>query len=142
MPFKEKIAWISVVTTILVWGTYFTVVLIGVLHGQPIGREHMIGFLGATIIQVGLVVVASIVTAVTAPKDASAGSDERDKAIARGSSATAYPVLLVGVVVVAASIHFGANKIDMTSGIMAAIVIAEIVHYAAQIVGYRSGQHG
>ena len=34
MPFKEKIAWISVVTTILVWGTYFTVVLIGVAHGQ------------------------------------------------------------------------------------------------------------
>jgi hypothetical protein len=142
MPFKEKIAWISVVTTILVWGTYFAFVVIGMAHRQALGRENLIGFFAATVIQIGLVVVASIVTAVTAPQDASAGSDERDKAIARGSSATAYPVLLVGVVVVAASIHFGASKIDMTYGIMAAIVIAEIVHYAAQIVAYRSGRHG
>ena len=142
MPFKEKIAWISIVTTILVWGTYFTVVVIGALNGQPIGREHMIGFLGATVIQVALVVIASIVTAVTAPKDASAGSDERDKAIARNSYARAYPVLLVGVVIVAASMHFGATPRDMAYEIMAAIVVAEIVHYAAQIVGYRSGRHG
>ena len=98
MPFKEKIAWISVVTTILVWGTYFAFVVIGMAHGQSLGRENLIGFFAATVIQIGLVVVASIVTAVTAPQDASAGSDERDKAIARGSSATAYPVLLVGVV--------------------------------------------
>ena len=142
MPFKEKIAWISVVTTILVWGTYFAVVVIGIAHGQPMGREHMIGFLGATVIQVGLVIVASIVTAARAPRAACAGSDERATAIARGSYAAAYPVLLSLVVCVAASMHFGATPRDMAYEIMAAIVIAEIVHYGAQIVGYRSGRHG
>ena len=137
MSFKEKIAWISVVTTILVWGTYFGFV-IGTGARWP-GPVYIAGFTGAVVIQTILVVVASIVTAVMAPKEAGAASDERDKAIARRAYAFAYPVLLTLIVCVAASMHFGATPLDMTYGIMGAIVIAEIVHYAAQIAGYRRG---
>lgn len=136
MPFKEKIAWISVVTTILVWGTYFG--FVAATRNWP-GAVHIVGFVGATVIQTILVVVASIVTAVMAPTDAGAGSDERDKAIARRAYAYAYPVLLTLIVCVAASMHFGVTAIGMTYGIMGSIVIAEIVHYAAQIAGYRRG---
>ena len=89
MPFKEKIAWISVVTTILVWGSYFGFLLAtGVrLHGSV----YIVGFVGAVIAQTILMIIASIVTAVMSPKDASAGSDERDREIARRSYAIAYP---------------------------------------------------
>uniref|UniRef100_UPI0013D9E692 hypothetical protein n=1 Tax=Stenotrophomonas maltophilia TaxID=40324 RepID=UPI0013D9E692 len=73
------------------------------------------------------------------PADASAGSDERDRDIARRAYAFAYPVLLALVVCVAASVHFGVHAVGMAYGIMGAIVIAEIVHYAAQIAGYRRG---
>ncbi|MBN8807038.1 MAG: hypothetical protein J0I47_02185 [Sphingomonas sp.] len=142
MPFKEKIAWISVITTLAVWGIYFAFLLSAVASGRGPDHGHMIGFFGAVVIQVLLIIVASVITAATAPKDASAGSDERDKAIARGSSAIAYPVLLSGVVLVAASMHLGLTAPGMAYGIMAAIVIAEVVHYGAQIVFYRSGRHG
>ena len=37
--------------------------------------------------------------------------------------------------------HLGATPRDMTYEIMGAIVIAEIVHYGAQIIGYRSVRH-
>jgi len=140
MPFKEKIAWISVVTTILVWGGYFGFMAV---TGQRMpGQVYMVGFVGAVIVQTILVVVASIVTAVLAPKDASAGSDERDREIARRAYSIAYPVLLTLIVCVAASMHLGVTPRDMAYEIMAAIVVAEIVHYGAQIVGYRSGRHG
>ncbi len=137
MPFKEKIAWISVVTTILVWGAYFG--FMAATGGRMPGPVYLVGFVGAVIVQTILVVVASIVTAVLAPKDASAASDERDKEISRRAYAIAYPVLLSLVVCVAACLHLGFSARDMAYGIMAAIVVAEIVHYGVQIVGYRRG---
>ncbi len=140
MPFKEKIAWISVVTTILVWGSYFGfMAATGWRHPGPV---YFAGFIGAVIVQTILVTIASIVTAILSPRDASAGSDERDRAISRRAYAFAYPVLLTLVVCVAASMHFGVRAVGMAYGIMGAIVIAEIVHYGAQIAGYRRGWHG
>ena len=48
--------------------------------------------------------------------------------------------MLIGLVFcVAGSVHLGFDRIDMAYAIMGAIVIAEIVHYAAQIAGYRRG---
>ena len=49
MPFKEKIAWISVVTTILVWGGFFGFMLTtgGKLHGAV----YFTGFIAAVIVQ-------------------------------------------------------------------------------------------
>ena len=137
MPFKEKIAWISVVTTMLVWSGYFGFMLMtgGKLHGAV----YFAGFIGAVIVQTVLMIVAATVTAVMALGDASAGSDERDKDIARRAYALAYPVLIGLVICVAGSVHLGFDKIDMAYAIMGAIVIAEIVHYAAQIAGYRRG---
>lgn len=140
MPFREKIAWISVVTTILVWGCYFGFMI--ATGGRLSGSIYFAGFFGAAIIQAILATVASIVTAIMAPGDASAGSDERDRAIARRSYAWAYPVLLSLVVCVAASIHLGARPVQMAYGIMGAIVLAEIVHYGVQIISYRRGWHG
>lgn len=140
MPFKEKVAWISVVTTVLVWGVYFG--FMAVTRGRYPGPVYFAAFFAAMIVQAILASAAAIVSAVLAPADASAGSDERDKAIARRAYAIAYPVLLVLVVCVAASIHFGAQPVAMAYGIMGAIVIAEIAHYGAQIAGYRRGWHG
>jgi hypothetical protein len=140
MPFKEKIAWISVITTAIVWGSYFGYML--ATRGQLPGTVYLTGFVGAVVVQTILVVIASIVTSILAPADASAGSDERDKAVARQSYAFAYPVLLTLIVGIAASMHFGIDARGMAYEIMGAIAIAEIVHYGAQIVGYRRGWHG
>ena len=136
MSFKEKIAWISVVTTILVWGAYFWFVVASARWPGPV---YTVGFTGAVVVQTILMIVASVATAVMAPKEASAASDERDKAIGRRAYAIAYPVLLGLIVCVAASVHLGARPWDLVNGMMGAIVIAEIVHYAAQIAGYRRG---
>lgn len=141
MPFKEKIAWISVVTTVIVWGTYFAFLLTaGGRHDS--GSAHVTLFLGAVVAQLVLVIIGSITTAIVAPDDAAAGTDERDRTIARHSAAVAYPVLVVGVVLAAASMHLGFGKVDMVNCMMAAIVVAEIVHYGAKIAFYRSGRHG
>lgn len=142
MPFKEKIAWISVVTTVLVWGSYFALVAYAMSRGGVPAPVYIVGFGGAVLVQTVLVIVASIVTAILSPRDAGASSDERDRAISRHSYAIAYPVLLALIVCVAASVHLGVGARGLVYEMMGAIVIAEIVHYGAQIAGYRSGRHG
>lgn len=137
MPFKEKIAWISLVSTVVSWGGYFG--FMAVTRGQLPGRTYFFGFFGAVMVQVIVVVGAAIVTALLAPKDAAA-SDERDQAIARRGAAFAYPVLITLVFLVAASMHLGLSARDMTYGIIGAIILAEIAHYGAKIAGYRAGR--
>ena len=137
MPFREKIAWISVTSTILVWGGFFG--FMAATRGQYHGMVYVAGFVGAVVIQAIVVAAASIVTAILSPREASAARDERDRNISRRAYAFAYPVLLSLVVCVAAGMHFGLDARGMAYGIMGAIVIAEIVHYGAQIVGYRTG---
>jgi hypothetical protein len=137
MSFKEKMAWLSVITTVVVWGAYFGFLLTTARH-LP-GPAQFGGLLAAVIVQTGLVTMGAIVSAVLSPKDSGAASDERDKAVSRRAYGLAYPVLLSLIVCVAASMHFGVDAKGMTYEIMASIVIAEIVHYGAQIVGYRQG---
>ena len=140
MSFKEKIAWISVVTTAIVWGAYFTFAISAVAAGGvPHPVVYMVAFTAALILQTILATIAAIVVAVLAPKEANAASDERDKEIARRAYTIAYPTLLSLIVCVAATVYLGAKPWDLVNGMMAAIVIAEIVHYGAQIVGYRRG---
>ena len=140
MPFKEKIAWISVVTTVIVWGAYFAFAFrTMVTRGVPHPVVYMGAFTAAVVIQAVLASIAAIVVAILAPKDAGAAADERDREVARRSYAIAYPVLISLIVCVTVTVYFGATPWDLVNGMMAAIVIAEIVHYGAQIVGYRRG---
>ncbi|MGN6820743.1 MAG: hypothetical protein ACTHJR_18965 [Sphingomonas sp.] len=137
MSFREKIAWLSVTTTVIVWGTYFGFLLTSARHLPPPGQFG--GFFAAVVVQTILVIAGSVVTAILSPSDAGAPRDERDRAVSHGAYALAYPVLLSLIVCIAASLYLGVDAQGMTYEIMAAIVIAEIVHYGAQIVGYRRG---
>ena len=137
MPFREKTAWISVISTIVIWGGFFG--FMALTRGRYPGPTYTVGFFAAIVLQAILVAAAAIVTAILSPNDASANRDERDRTISRRASAIAYPVLLTLVLCVAGGVHLGIGAIGMAYGIMGAIVIAEIVHYAAQIAGYRMG---
>lgn len=140
MPFKEKIAWISVVTTVIVWGAYFTFAFGTMMTGgTPHPAVYMAGFTAALVVQAVLAATGAVIVAILAPKDAGAAADERDKDVARRSYALAYPVLISLIVCVTVTVYFGATPWDLVNGMMAAIVIAEIVHYGAQIAGYRRG---
>lgn len=138
MPFKEKTAWISFLSTIVIWGTYFGYTI--VTWWQQPGLVYLVGFIGAVVVQAIVVATAAIISAILAPRDASAASDERDRAISRRAYSVAYPVLIVLVLCVAGGMHLGLTARGMTYGIMAAIITAEVVHYGVQIVGYRMGR--
>lgn len=140
MPFREKIAWMSLISTVIVWGGFFA--FMAATGARMPGMVYFVAFVGAVIVQAVLMTIAAGIAALLAVDDAQSPADERDRAIGRRSSAIAYPVLIALVFTVAGGLHLGFSARDMAYGIMAAIALAEVVHYAAQIAGYRRGWHG
>jgi hypothetical protein len=147
MPFREKSAWIQLVSAVAVWGYYFWTVALALAAGQSV---HFVGlFVGCVIGLVVLQIVLSIFAALFALRDAEAPSDEREKLIALKAARIAFVVLNIGIITLAVAGPLfarpllpgvaDAGMIVMVNGILLAMVIAEIVRGASQIVYFRLG---
>lgn len=139
MTFKEKSAWISFVTILLVFGWYFfnafSLIAVGETHG---GRMiHLLLVAMGTFI--ALEVVLHIAAAVLAPKDANPTTDERERLIALKATRIAFYVLVVGALLAAATLHHGADKFTMANAVLFAVVVAELTKYGSQILFFRRG---
>jgi hypothetical protein len=139
MPFREKIAWLSLMAIAVTSGGYFILLLRAGNGGVPPVQVNL-GLLVATVIVITLVtMIGAIAIALMNPKDANAGADERDRSVARRAAAGAYHVLLVLVMLAAVTAHLGLGLGGLLNGILAAIVIAELVRCGLEIHGYRRG---
>jgi hypothetical protein len=136
MPFREKSAWISLVTIFGIYGTYFW----SVIHaGSKVGDFGFGGLLGTivalVVVQVALTATAAIIT----PKEAKAPRDEREKVIELRATQTAYAGLATGI---AFACFFGAFDppiIFNTNALLFVLVTAELLRSGCQIIQYRRG---
>jgi hypothetical protein len=136
MSFREKSAWISVLSISGIYGFYFW----SVIHAGPkAGGFHFGGLLLTVVALVVLEVVLHIAAAIFNPKEAQAPRDERDKLIELRSMRVAYAGLATSV---AMACFFGAFTppiIFNTSSLLFILVTAEILRYACQVIQYRRG---
>lgn len=139
MSFREKSAWITLVTIVFVS-------LLFVLHMPPpwslAPRPNFFMFhvllmsVGAFVV---IEIVAHVVVALRAPRDAKAPLDERDRLIAWKARSIAYYVAAVLSFVSASLIHLGANQIALAWCILVSFVVSQAVNYVARIIYYRRG---
>ena len=153
MSLREKMAWVSLATTLLVWGWYFIDVAAEVAGGNPQGGRILGMFVGAVVLSIVIEVVVAIVLAVVSPKEANSPADERERLIALKATRAAYVVLSLGVVVVALNspiaaaadlgLFDGRPEADIAfiaaNGIIFALVLAELIKSAGSIFLYRRG---
>jgi len=140
MAFREKLAWISVVTMSLVYGWYFWTIL-------PLARAgagnawHYAKMLQATIMTVvALQIVLTIAAAISSPREARAAEDEREKLITLKGTRTAYFVLITGALCVCVSaLFFGTNSLLLGNYALMAVVAGNLAKDLTQIVHYRRG---
>jgi len=138
MAWREKTAWITLVTMVIAYGAYFTVVSTVAMSGVS-----MLGLFGAvTVAQVIVIIVATAVLAALSADDARAKADERDRAISRRGTNVAYFVLMSGVVTVGVIMPFHDVGWRLTNAALFALVIAEAVRHLIIVVSYRRGWHG
>ena len=136
MSFREKTAWISLVSMSGIYAVYFWSVF---RSGQRIGNFQFGGLLVTVIALVIVQVVLTIAVAVFAPRDAQAPRDEREKLIDLRATRFAYAALATSV---ACACFFGAFSppiVFNTNALLLVLVMAEILRSGCQIVQYRRG---
>ena len=136
MSFREKTAWISVLSITGIYGFYFwTVIRAGHAGSQQL---HFGGLLLETIVALVAVQVAlTALAAVVAPRDAKIPRDERDRLIELRAARVAYSGLATGI---AFACFFGAFTppiIFNTNALLFVLVTSELLRCGSMIIQYR-----
>jgi len=142
MPFREKSAWVSLITTVGIWGTYFWIIGQGLLErrsldGLPADTVGL--FVGGVVLIVIVQIILAIAVAVVSGKHADTPMDERERLIDLKAARAGFYALNGAVFCVSALWMAGASPLVMANGILLAMVVGEVVHSGGKIVGYRRG---
>ena len=139
MPFREKIAWLSIGGILLAFGPYFAILALTGTPPWTLGPTS-IGMVIAVVSVLTVVVTAGAIgVALTNLRDAQRPSDERDRTIARRASSIAYTVLIPALWLAMGTLFFGLGQTALVNAVLGAIVLAELVRCATEIAGYRQG---
>ena len=141
MPFREKSAWISLITMLGVFGAYFGAILTGRLASYGLATIHylLISVAAVAVLQVGLHVAARLL----ARADAGSPKDERERLIELKAIRVAYVLLILGVLsgvfVVLHTRLLGGPPVGpkLALVVLAAVILADVVKSAATVVQYR-----
>jgi hypothetical protein len=138
MSFREKSAWISFVTLLVLFIPYFWSVR-GVLEGDieyAAASPWMIGLVVAFVV---LEILLHAAVAAQAPTDARAPKDERERLIEMRATRIAFQVLVLGALASAGMMHLTRSAWALGQHVLMAVVVAELVKFGAQIAYYRRG---
>ena len=135
MSFREKSAWITLITVLLVFGVYFSALLTGHVRGFHSLFLLLVCGIGLLVLQVGL----NLIAVLTTPRDGRAPKDERETLIQWRSHTLGYYVLMVLVLALFVPVHFGHTALDMANFALFAVVAATVSVAVAQIVMFRRG---
>ncbi|NBU29453.1 MAG: hypothetical protein EBS42_14950 [Caulobacteraceae bacterium] len=150
MSYREKSAWVLLVSSLVIWGGYFVALFRGLLTGQA-GLMGFAGlFVGCVILMVVVQVILAILIALQSPSEAEAAPDEREKRIDDQAGRRAYWALssltLTLVLCLPVALLFWPallmgpgpqGLILMASVFFLAITMAEIVRSASLVLGFR-----
>jgi hypothetical protein len=142
MSFREKSAWITLVSVLICFGAYFAE-----LFGGLASQEHHFGggvrsihlLLLSVLALVALQVTLTCIAALTTPKDGRAVADERERLIVWRSHSLGYHVLMVLAVALFAPAAFGHRGVEMANFALLGVVISALTVAVAQIVMFRRG---
>lgn len=140
MSFREKRAWVTLVTLIFVLCLFWLHIPPTRMLAPPrnIWVLHVLALMIATFVTIEL--IARVVMRVRSPRDARTPKDEREQLIELKSRAIAWYVFVIsslgGIFV---TLHVGANEIGLGFVVLFSFVVAEIVNYAMRIYYYRRG---
>jgi hypothetical protein len=138
MSFREKSAWISFVSILLVFGAYFWNV--GRVLAGRVGQRSAYGVsIGLLVAFVLLEIVLHIAVAAQAPDEARAPRDERERLIEMKATRVAFQVLVVGALAGVGTLHVTRSAWVMSQVVLLAVVVAELVRFGGQILYFRRG---
>jgi hypothetical protein len=140
MSFREKSAWITLVSVLACFGAYFLELFSGMAGDHHFGGLRSLHLLLLSVLALaGLQITLTMIAALTTPKDGRAPADEREQMIQWRSQSLGYHVLMVLAVGLFAPAFFGHRGVEMANFALLAVVIAALTVAVAQIVMFRRG---
>lgn len=137
MSFREKSAWISAFSLLVVYGVYFWIVWSAALTGHSQTLHYGGMLIGSIVLLVVIEVVLSIAVAIQRPKDAGTAADERDRLIDLKATRRAFYIVVAGALVMCVRAQMEQPAFYVTNGLFFTVVLAEFVKSVTQIVHYR-----
>ncbi|MEV7009694.1 hypothetical protein [Streptosporangium sp. NPDC051022] len=138
MSFGEKRSWIYVVSALVVSAVYFAVVL-GRVPGADVRRiAYVWPMLTAIGVAVVLNIVATVVAAITSPRERDK-EDERDKEINRFGEYVGFYVVSVCALLPLGLAMMEAEHFWIANALYLAFVLSSIASSIVKIVAYRRG---
>ena len=139
MPYREKVAWLSLIAMAVTFGPYFALMAIAP-PTEPLPDLRSMGwFAAAAGTQMLILGGGHLWLRIRSPHDARAPADERDRAITRRSVGVAYYVLIAGMILVGCVMPFNSGGWTLINAGVLMIVLAEVVHHGVAVWGYRRG---
>jgi hypothetical protein len=138
MSFREKAAWITLVSVLLCFGLYFGSIATGRITGRGWGSLHLLLLCVAVfvVLQIGLNLAARWTT----PRDGRTPRDEREMLIQARSHTLGYHVLMVLVLGLGVPMHLAhADAVALMNFALLDVVVAGLVVAVAQVVMFRRG---
>lgn len=138
MPFREKSAWITLISVILTFGSYYGALALGLFPPMSLASFH-IG-LGVIVGFVVLQIVLRLIAFAMSPKDARLPRDERERMIEARSHTIGYYVQMAGILLVVIATHIrGSNFLTTVYLGVASVLLAAMAVAISQIVMFRRG---
>lgn len=137
MTYKERSAWQFLCIFVITYVPYFAISAQRGLPTSMPGFSQLALFGITTVVQIALIIAGHIYFALRHRKDMREPTDERDRAIELRGMRTAYYVLISGAIFAGVYLPFVEKGWGPVQAMLFFIALAEVVHYAVVIVGYR-----
>jgi archaellum biogenesis protein FlaJ (TadC family) len=134
MSFREKSAWISLISILVVTALFFMQETWTLTDPRAL-HALLLCFVALVLIEI----VGHVVVAIQAPRDARTSKDERERLIDLKATRIAFYAFAVGAFGAISLLHVGASAVNISYHVLLAFAGAEIVSYAARIYFYRRG---
>jgi len=140
MPYREKIAWLSLAGIAVCYGPYFALTYRSPLLDRPLPNlELMTLFAWAAGGNAVWVLMGRLILRMTTAPDDRGPPDERDRAVDRRASTVAYYVLIGCALYVGCFMPFITSGWHIVNAMVASVLIAEFLGGALIVTGYRRG---
>lgn len=137
MPYREKVAWLSLLAMAVVFIPYFTWAKLHPPSPDLPNLSQMGIYASACLTWVTILGIGHLLLRRSSPDEAKLPLDERDRAIQYRSRNVAYGVLLTGIILVGVIMPFNANGWSIANAAVFMIVAAEIAYYGMVVTSYR-----
>ncbi len=137
MSFREKSAWIALISVLVCFGAYFGLIVTGAVPARGFATVHLLlaCVVAFVVLQAGLHAIAARIT----PRDGRSPRDEREQLIQSRSHTVGYYVLVALVLALGLPGHFGHPVPDLLNFALLDVVVAGLAVSVAQIVMFRRG---